>query len=458
LPAIKDLLLIYPRLHYPSGDVPLGILYLASSVRAKLGITPEILDLSFSKKPVEAVRAALRESRFQWVGLSAMVTMAAAARRMAEAVREMQPEAKIILGGPHATTLPESCAQGPFDFLALGEAEETLPELIRKGGGEGVAGVWFRQDRGWTRNEPRPVIPELDSIPFPAFDLIDLGQYKRLWFQLDTLGRPIAGTSVLATRGCPYRCSFCQPTLDRLFGPRLRKRSPENIVSELALLKDRFQIDGFIFLDDTLIVDRKWTGELARKMIAARLGLVFGCNMRAELVDAEVLGLLKEAGLRKIYLGIESCSDRIREQVLDKKLSREQIESAVAAARKAGVKVQGYFMIGAPGETRQEVMSTLGYGRRLDLDDLTINITTPLPGTYLYQKYRGEISLPEENFDYYRRYAFKERELSEAWLRRKQVLAYLAFYLRPGKIVRLAKSLLSPALFPHTLLKLKRVF
>lgn len=455
--AEKELLLIYPRLRYPSGDVPLGILYLAAAVRQKLGIKPELLDLSFSRSPFEEIRQRLSQNNYQWVGISAMVTMARAARKVAELVKQIQPRAKVVLGGPHPTTLPENCLDGPFDVLCLGESEDTLSELVSKNSAQDVSGTWFRKDREWVRNPPREPIADLDRIPFPAFDLIGLEQYMRLWFQLDTIGRPVFGTSVLATRGCPYQCSFCQPTLERLFGKKLRKRSPENIVSELAWLKDRYKIQGFVFLDDTLIVDREWTGELAKKMTDAKLDLVFGCNMRAELVEEEMLGVLKESGLRKIYMGIESCTDRIRNQVLNKKISREQIETAVAAAKKLGLKVQGYFMIGAPGETKTEVWDTVGYGRRLDLDDLTINITTPLPGTYLYQKYLGEISLSEDKFDYYRRYAFKPGELSQGMLRRAQVLGYLAFYLRPRKILEQFRHLFSPRFLPRTLLKLKRV-
>jgi len=329
--------------------------------------------------------------------------------------------------------------------------------LIDRGGGAGVAGLWFREGGVWHENPPRAPIADLDDIPFPAFDLIDLARYKKLWFQLDTIGRPIEGTSIFATRGCPYQCSFCQPTLERLFGRKLRKRSPENIVAELAWLKKELRIEGFMLQDDTLNVDREWTRRLARQIVAARLGLVFGCNMRADLVDEEILRELREAGLRKVYIGIESCSDRIRNEVYDKRLQRAQIEKAVAAAKKTGILVQGYFMIGAPGEKKSEVRDTLRYARALDLDDLTINIATPLPGSHLYQKFRGDIAIPEEGFDYYRRYAFVAGEFDERWLRRAQLLGYLAFYLRPRLLLRIVRSLLSPRMFRRTLLKLRRV-
>lgn len=453
----RDLLLVYPRTRYPSGDVPLGVLYLAASARAKLNIAPVVFDFTFRENPFAELREHLRENRYRWVGISAMITMAKDARDVARLVREMLPAARIVLGGPHATTLTGQCLTDDYDFVVVGEGEATLPELIGRGSGDGVAGVWFREGGAWRENQPRTPIGDLDSLPFPAFDLIDLARYKKLWFQLDTTGRAIEGTSIFATRGCPYQCSFCQPTLERLFGRQLRKRSPGNIVAELAWLKRDFGIEGFMLQDDTLNVDREWTMRLARQMVSARLGLLFGCNMRADLVDGETLRALREAGLRKIYIGIESSSDRIRNEVYDKRLQRAQIEAAVAAAREAGILVQGYFMIGAPGERRSEVRDTLRYARDLDLDDLTINIATPLPGSHLYRRFRGDIAIPEEGFDYYRRYAFAAGEFNERWLRWAQVLGYLAFYLRPRILRRVVRSLVSPNMFLRTLLKLRRV-
>ncbi len=457
-PSRKELLLLYPRFNYPTGEVPLGILYLAASVRARLGIVPDVLDLSFSRKPLAELRRHLLRKRYEWIGISAMVTMAKASRAAAALIREIQPDAKIILGGPHPTTLADQCCDPTYDVLVQGEAEATLPELIERGTGDGVRGVVWRRNGDWMRNPARPPIADLDALPFPAFDLIDLAPYKRLWFQLDTIGRPVAGTSVLATRGCPYQCAFCQPTLERLFGKKLRKRSPDNLIAEMSWLKDRFAVEGFMFLDDTLVVDRQWTLAFAERLIAAKLGLVFGANVRAELADEAVLGPLVQAGLRKIYVGIESHSEAIRNRVLNKRVTDENVRSAVATAHKLGLKVQGYFMLGTPGEKREDVRRTLAFGRALGLDDLTLNLTTPLPGTYLHDRFKGDISVPEEEFDYYKRYAFKAGAMSQAYLRRAQILGYLAFYSRPKQLADVARGLLSPRLLSRTLLKLRRVF
>jgi len=458
LKKVKDFLFIYPRLKYPTGDAPLGILYLASVLRSRLGIVPDILDLGFCKKPVETLRSHLVENNYQWIGISAMITMAGAAREVAMLVRQIQPEAKVILGGPHPTTLAEQCATEMFDFLAIGESEDSLVELVEKGEGQGISGIWFKSGDKWAQNPARAPIENLDLIPFPAFDLIELEKYMKLWFQLDTLRKPILGVNIIATRGCPYQCSFCQPTLEKLFGRRLRKRSPGNIVAELKWLKERFKIQGFNFMDDTLVVDRVWCKALAKEIIDAKLDLVFGCNIRADLAEREVLDALKEAGLRKVYIGIEAYSDRIRNQILNKKVERAEIENAVGLVKSLDLSVQGFFMIGAPGETRKEVKQTLAYARTLNIDDLTINITTPLPRTYLYEQFQSEIALKEEDFDYYRRYAFREKDLSESWLRRVQVLGYLRFYLVPRRFVSLLRTVFSLRMLWRNWLKLRRVF
>ncbi|HUT51950.1 MAG TPA: radical SAM protein, partial [bacterium] len=249
-----------------------------------------------------------------------------------------------------------------------------------------------------------------------------------------------------------------QPTLERLFGKGVRKRSAANVADELAARKERFKITGFLFADDTFIADHKWVRSFCSELNARGLGLKWGCNVRADLVTEELLGAMKQAGLGKIYIGIEVYSDECRRDVFNKKLTREQVEKTVDAARKLGVKTQGYFMLGAPGETRSDVRATARYARRLGLDDATFNITTPLPGTYLYDNHRDQVAVAAEDMDYYRRYSFIPGSgLSERWLHRMQVLAYAGFYLRPKRLTAQLAALFSAGGLKRFLSKLRRV-
>lgn len=452
--------LIFPRTRYPSGDPPLGIAYLASALRERAGQTPVLLDTTFQKDPIAFLQDELRRGQFDLVGISAMVTMArsaAAAARLAKAERR---ETLVIMGGPHATTLPEEVLKEPaVDAVCVGEGEPTLLEVVEKGKLEGVPGVYLRDGEGGVRGEPRSFIPELDALPFPALELLPLDRYFENWFQLDAAGPGLKGTSVLATRGCPFRCAYCQPTLDKLFGKGVRKRSPKNVVDELASLKERFGIRGYLFADDTFIADRKWVGQFCEELKSRELGLIWGCNVRADLCREDLLRDMSSAGLRKIYIGIEVFDDRCRQEIFNKGLTRAEVEATVRWARGLGLRTQGYFMLGAPGETRQDVCNTVRYARRLPLDDATFNLTTPLPGTDLFERHRDRVAAAPADMDYYRRYAFTpEAGVDQRWLSRMQVMAYAGFYLRPRRLFRQVSGLFAAGGSSRLASKLRRVF
>jgi radical SAM superfamily enzyme YgiQ (UPF0313 family) len=239
----------------------------------------------------------------------------------------------------------------------------------------------------------------------------------------------------------------------------VRKRSPANVVDELAHRRERLGINAFLFSDDTFIADRRWTRAFCGELKARGLGLKWGCNVRADLVDAELLREMFEAGLRKVYIGIEVYDDEVRREVFNKRLTRVQVESAVRTARELGIGTQGYFMLGAPGESRGGVRATIRYAWRLPLDDATFNLTTPLPGTYLYDRYSEQVSVAPEDMDYYQRYSFRpEGGLSESWLKRMQLFAYTGFYLHPRRLLKQIKLLAGRGGPGRFLSKLRRVW
>jgi len=452
--------LIFPRRRYPSPDPPLGVLYLAARLRQRTGIAPRILDTTFARDADAFLEKELAAEKYDLVGISAMVTMARDAAAAAALVKRIRPETKVILGGPHPTIMAERVLEHPaVDAVCLGEGEETLVEVVERGGFLGVSGVWYKEGAEVKRNPSRPLLKDLDQLPFPAFDLLDFEPYLRGWFQLDTVRPGLRGTSVLATRGCPFQCTYCQPTLERLFGRGLRQRSPARVVDELQELQERYGLSAFLFADDTFIADRGWVQSFCRELLARRLNLIWGCNIRADLARKELLAEMRDAGLRQVRVGVEAYSDRIRNEVFRKKVSREQVEEVTQAARSLKLASQGYFMLGAPGETREEVQATVRWARRLPIDDANFNLTTPLPGTYLFEQYQDQVALAPEDMDYYRRYAFREGSgLSQAWLSRQKFLAYLTFYLQPGRFWRLFRQLFGSGAWSRFGMKLRRVF
>ncbi len=480
------ILLVFPRFRYPSGDPPLGVAYLAAVLRRD-GVEVEIFDATFVKHPLSVLSDKLQAAHYDAVGISALTSMIAAAGDIAALVKQVSPETLVILGGPHATILPEETLALPgVDVVAIGEAEESFRRLVAADlDFSAVSGFYYwsessRQECRSYRQEdrsrqecrsygigngqgqivdsgPAPLVEDLDTIPYPAWDLLPMEQYLRVWYQLDAVGYGLRGTSIFASRGCPYDCAYCQPTLRRIFGRRIRHRSVDNIVAELAELRERFAIGGVMWLDDTFGTDHRWLMELCCALIESELDIVWGCNLRADLVERETLAMMQEAGLRIVHLGIESATQRILDEVYQKGTTIEQAREAVHVAKDLGLRVRGYFMLGAPTETEQEVRASLRLANQLPLDDVTFSITTPLPGTHLYEKTRDMIGRDLSEFDYYKSAVYDSRAvLPGSRLDRLKKLGYIQFYLGRKRLGRTIRSVLGVSGLRKALLKIRR--
>jgi radical SAM superfamily enzyme YgiQ (UPF0313 family) len=442
--------LIFPRTRYPSGQPPLGILYLAAYLRRESDAQVEVIDQTFRKDPFEYLRQALSAKRYDLVGVSVMTSMLRDAERASKLARATNPQALIIWGGPHATVLPDDVLTLPHvDAVALGEAEETMLELVQNGGDPtGVAGLWHKTADGQiVRNPPRPLIQDLSSLPWPDRDLVDMKTYARAWYSLTAADPTLMGTSVITTRGCPYNCTYCQPTLRQLFGKKVRRRSVDDVLDELAHLKEHYNLNAFMFEDDTFIIHRPWVKEFAARLKEMNLGFNWGCNVRADLVSRELLQPMIEAGLVQINMGIESGTQRILDQIYDKRITIQDVRKAVDLAKELGLKVGGYFMIGAPTETEAEIERTIRFAANLPIDEAAFNITTPLPGTHLWDQTHDLVGGNIAEFDYYHTSVYNSPQVLPAqklqWLKRK---AYLRFYLlsprRVSNVLKWSTSLL----------------
>jgi anaerobic magnesium-protoporphyrin IX monomethyl ester cyclase len=241
--------------------------------------------------------------------------------------------------------------------------------------------------------------------------------------------------AMVTSRGCPYRCAYCSKPV---FGSRFRARSPEHVVEEIVYLQDRFGVKEIAFYDDTFTLDKKRIHALAEGIIARKLKIAWTCETRVNLVDRELLTHMKRAGCYALAYGIESASPDIID-VLCKDTTIEQVEKAVKGSREAGLQVIGYFMLGSPGETPDTIRQTIEFAKKLKVDFAQFSITTPFPGTGLYDVYmqgrKEEISW--ESFVYAgtdnpTTPVFESDLLSREdltyWTRR----AYRDFYLRPS--------------------------
>jgi len=424
--------LVFPRFRYRSGDPPLGVAYLASAVRDMVGVHVDILDTTFQARPLRYLRRAFARKRYDIVGISMMSSMVSVAVQVAAVAKDAERNTFVIAGGPHPTVMPEQTLQDPnVDAVCIGEAETTFREMLDKFPElNGIQGLIYKREGEIVSGEPRDPIHNLDSIAPPAWELLSMRTYMRNWFQMDSVATSLPGTSIVASRGCAYDCAYCQPTLRKLFGSALRRRSPENVAQEVANLVRNFGLRGFMFQDDTFTFDREWALSVASAVHRSVPDVIWGCNVRADVVREEHLRELYGCGLRKVNIGIESASQRILTEIYRKRITVEQVKHAVHMTKRLGLNVQGYFMLGAPTETLDEVRRTIRLACELSLDDATFSITTPLPGTSLYDMTSSMIRTGTRDFDYYGVPVYEtDQVLPSATLKALKREAYLRFYL-----------------------------
>ncbi len=452
------ILLIFPRFRYASGDPPLGIAYLAAVLR-QIGAEVEILDATFVKQPLRVLRDKLQAAHYDVVGITALTSMISEVRDIAALVERIDPATTVVVGGPHATMLPDETLELPgVDAVAVGEGEVSFRRLVEADlDFSRVPGFRYRSDGQTVDTGSPPLVEDLNTIPYPAWDLLPMAQYLRVWYQLDAVAYGLRGTSIIASRGCPYDCAYCQPTLREIFGRRMRFRSVDNILGELAELEARYAVDGVMWLDDTFGMNRLWLTELCRALIDWNSGLVWGCNLRADIVERETLAMMQEAGLRIVHLGIESATQRILDEVYQKGITVEQVREAVYTAKDLGLCVRAYFMLGAPTETDEEIRATIRLANELPLDDVTFSITTPLPGTHLYEKTRELIGGDFSAFDYYKSAVYDSHSVLPApRLDRLKKAGYAQFYLGRKRLWRTIRSVLGISGLRKALLKIER--
>ena len=365
---------------------PMGLLYLAASLR-RAGHRVRIVDGEVEQLDNATIARMIASEKPDLFGITATTAQANEAFGLAGAVKALCPDTFIVLGGAHAAALTEACLQEcpSLDAVAFGEGEVTIVELVERlrdrAPLDGVDGVAYRDGDEIVVNPARALVDDLDSLPFPAWDLIPMHKYvASTWFP----NKVKQYTNIFTSRGCPYGCTFCgaKTTWTRKF----RARSPENVVAEVQEVLDRFHIPNFFISDDLFTLNRKRVMAICELLLQRKLNVTWTCLSRVNTVDPEMLALMKKAGCYLISYGLESGSQRVLDQ-LDKGTTIEHGIKAVEMTKAAGIKVFGSFMIGSPGETAETVDETIRYIRRLDLDEIGLGVTTAYPGTDLFSTF-----------------------------------------------------------------------
>lgn len=440
--AIKPkVLLVYPPISkmdrygselgvFGGKQIPLGVFCLAAYLRQQ-GYSVQALDAEARDLTNEDVVAELHTGGYGVLGISSTTVAFHRSLELAQAVKAARPETVVVLGGPHVSSQPEQPLQfDAFDYAVRNEGEVTLDALLQvianQGHPSGVRGLIYRRNGNVVVNPCRPYIADLDTLPFPAYDLIpDMRIYSPPPFNYKRL--PVA--NLMTSRGCPNACTFCENTT---FGRQFRMRSAQSIVEEIEFLMTRHGAREISFVDDTFTVRRSRIYEIFD--LARQRGLKFpwSCMSRINTVDEDLLRFMRDNGCWYISFGIESADEEIL-RTIRKNITPAAVERVVEACRRLGIVTKGFFMIGHPRETVETIEKTIAFAKRIPLRHVVVTINTPMPGTEQYQHAHEYGTLDESDwkrFNYWKP-VFVPHGLTPEILLAKQQQFIREFYLRP---------------------------
>ncbi|MDQ2693566.1 MAG: B12-binding domain-containing radical SAM protein, partial [Chloroflexota bacterium] len=370
---------------------PLGTLYTASYLR-KNGYEVAVFDAMLAESEEEWARALdqhqphyaiLYEDNFNYLSKMCLLRMREAGFTMIQMAKSRG--CTVILCGADATDHHEAYLDKGADYVLIGEGEETLLELLSHlSAGKPIEGLTGLATRNTQRIVRRPDIANLDALPFPAWDLVDVQTYRTIWAQR----HGYFSMNMVTTRGCPFHCNWCAKPI---WGQRYHSRSPENVAAEMKWLKETYHPDHIWFADDILGLKPGWLSRFADVVHAEGCLIPFKCLSRADLlVRAGEVDALARAGAQTVWMGAESGSQKILD-AMDKGTRVEQIHEAARRLKSAGIRVGFFLQFGYPGETREDIEKTVQLVRDCDPDDIGISVSYPMPGTKFYQAVREQL-------------------------------------------------------------------
>lgn len=437
---MKDVILINPldttdikeKLRYKVP--PLNLMYLASSLESA-SLSVGIIDDNLKEWGIKKVTKIIKKLNPSIVGVTATTPLIKKALEYIKSIKKLLPNILTVIGGPHATFLPiktlRECPE--LDVVVIGEGEETFKELALEYESKGkkclekIRGIAYRDnDERLHINDPRPLIENLDEIPFPARHLVPFKEYN--------LSEETGG--IISSRGCPYNCEYCSSS--KMMGKRFRYRSAENIVDEIEELVNDYNVREITFLDDTFTIHRRRIEEFCNELKNRDLDIDFTISSRVDTINRDTLKNLKTVGLNRIYYGAESGSQRVL-NLMKKGITLKQIKDAVKVAKNLNLQTVTSFMFGYPGETLDEMNKTIDFSIKLDPDYCQYSILTPFPGTPIYYKLKRK-GLINENWEEYTVLnpviKYEKLGLSKKLVKKILEKAYVKFYARPSYLIK----------------------
>lgn len=432
---VKDVSLLEP---------PLGICYLAAMLE-KENYEVSLIDAEAERLTTGDLVKKVNDINPGMICLTCTTPMVASVKRTAEALKSALPQAKIIVGGPHVTAVPEDMLKEKYiDLAVIGEGEYTLVDLTKiiEGGKSlrGCKGIAFKENGKIIKTESRPLIKDVDALPFPARHLLKISKYKHA--TIVEHKTKLNYTNIISSRGCPFKCIFCGSRTT--FGGVARFRDPKSVVDEMEECYNKYDIGMFGFSDDTLTLKKEHIIGVCNEIIRRKLDIVWFAQARVNTVDKEMLELMKKAGCEAIHYGYESGSQEILNNI-KKGITLQQSIDATKITKEVGIKIHGYFMIGNPGETAETIKQTIKFAKELDPNTAQFTIATPFPGTELYEIFMLQDHELKEFKDYkwYNDAVFVPKGMTKEQLLKLHKQAYKEFYMRPKYIFKSVKRLRS---------------
>jgi len=374
---------------------PLGTLYGAAYLRSK-GYEVSLFDTNLRKSPDEIVLA-LKEEKpkylvifddgFNYLTKMCLTNMREAAFRLSELGKEAS--CTVIVSSSDSTDHYDMYLAKGADYIILGEAEITLGQLIdnlEKGNNElqNVQGLVYISNQETINTGRRDILKELDSIPMPAWDLVDINSYKNIWLE----NHGFFSLNIATTRGCPFKCNWCAKPI---YGNRYNTRSPENVVEEIMQLINNYSVDHFWVCDDIFGLKPGWVQRFKKLVKEKDLKFTYKIQSRVDLLlEEDTIDALAESGAETVWVGAESGSQKVLDS-MDKGTTVEQIHSATKLLKSKGIKTAFFLQFGYPDEQKEDIQKTIDMVLELLPDDIGISVSYPLPGTVFYEKVKDEL-------------------------------------------------------------------
>lgn len=426
----------------PASNPPMGLMYLASYLRKRDHSREiKIIDMAVEGLSSDDILSVLKEFKPDICGISCLTMNAKNSLKISKLIKKWNSSCYVIWGGAHPTFMPDKVLESEcVDYCVMGEGEETFHNLLSALENHQscacIEGIGYRCGGGVTLNK-RPSVLDIKQLPWPAYELIPV---KKYWMAKIP---PQSGRlkykeymTIMSSRACPYRCIYCH----NIFGKEFRAREPEDFVEEMVMLRRDYGVREFHVIDDVFNLQRPRVLKIC-ELICHKIpgiALAFPNGLRTDLLDKEILSALKQAGMYYFAAGIESGSPEIQ-KMIKKNLNHAKALQAIEDAEKMGIIVHGFFMMGFPGETEEQLKMTIDFARKSSLNTAAFFAVTAYPETELCEmaKQKG-VSLPDDLDTYHHHQnTLNLTHLSLSKLRAFRKKAYWKFYFNPARIYKI---------------------